>query len=135
MSEVIDVLLRRGGTATFGQLRAVVSLRAIRTALDGGLITRIAKGIYALPPAADPLAAARAQGGVVSHLSAAVLHGFAVLDVPDKPQITVPRGQHRRLSPVDCQLFWPTTSHRTAAEPASCGQCWTAPVRFPSPPA
>ena len=106
MSEVVDVLLRRGGTATFGQLRAVVSLRAIRTALDRGLITRIAKGVYALPSAADPLTAARAQGGVVSHLSAAVLHGFAVLDLPDKPQVTVPRGQHRRLSPVDCQLFW-----------------------------
>ncbi|WP_329004230.1 DUF559 domain-containing protein [Kribbella sp. NBC_00709] len=106
MSEVVEVLLRRGGVATFGQLRAIVSLRAIRAALDGGLITRIAKGVYAVPPAADPLAAAQAQGGVVSHLSAAVLHGFAVLELPDKPQITVPRGQHRRLSPVDCQLFW-----------------------------
>jgi very-short-patch-repair endonuclease len=106
MSEVVEVLLRRGGVATFGQLRAVVSLRAIRTALDSGLITRIAKGVYALPPAADPLAAAHAQDGVLSHLSAALRHGFAVLDLPDKPQVTVPRGQHRRLSPVDCQLFW-----------------------------
>jgi very-short-patch-repair endonuclease len=106
MSDVVEVLLRRGGTATFEQLRATVSLRAIRTALDRGLITRIAKGVYALPPAADPRAAAHAQGGIVSHLSAAVLHGFAVLDLPDKPHITVPRGQHRRLSPVDCQLFW-----------------------------
>ena len=106
VSEVVDVLLRRGGTATFGQLRAVVSGRAIRTSLDHGLITRIAKGVYALPPAADPFAAARAQAGVVSHLSAAVLHGFAVLDLPDKPQVTVPRGQHRRLSSVDCQLYW-----------------------------
>src|SRR5262245_59398081 len=98
MSEVVDVLLRRGGTATFGELRGVVSGRAIRTALNRALITRIAKGVCALPPAADPLAAARAQAGIVSHLSAAVLHGFAVLDLPDKPQITVPRGQHRRLS-------------------------------------
>ncbi|MFI5691121.1 type IV toxin-antitoxin system AbiEi family antitoxin domain-containing protein [Kribbella sp. NPDC051586] len=106
MSEVAEVVRRRGGTATFGQLRAIVSLRAIRTALDRGVITRIAKGVYALPPATDPLATARAQGGVVSHLSAAVLHGFAVLDLPDKPQVTVPRGQHRRLSPLDCQLFW-----------------------------
>lgn len=105
MSDVVEVLLRRGGTATFAQLRATVPLRAIRTALDRGLITRIAKGVYALPPAADPIAAAHAQGGIVSHLSAAVLHGFAVLDLPDKPHITVPRGQHRRLSPVDCQLF------------------------------
>lgn len=106
VSEVIDVLLRRGGTASFGQLRAVVSLRVIRKALDRGQITRIAKGVYALPPAADPLAAARAQSGIVSHLSAAQLHGFAVLDLPGKPQVTVPRGQHRRLGPLDCQLYW-----------------------------
>ncbi|MFG1816357.1 type IV toxin-antitoxin system AbiEi family antitoxin domain-containing protein [Kribbella sp. NPDC049174] len=106
MSEVIEVLQRRGGTATFAELRAGVSGRAIRSALADGAIRRIAKGIYAMPPAADPLAAARAQGGIVSHLSAAVLHGFSVLDLPDKPHITVPRGQHRRLSPVDCELHW-----------------------------
>ncbi|HET6741317.1 MAG TPA: DUF559 domain-containing protein, partial [Kribbella sp.] len=96
----------REGTATFGPLRAAVSGRAIRMALDGGSIRRIAKGVYALPAAPDPIAAARAQGGLVSHLSAAVLHGFDVLELPDKPQITVPRGQHRRVSPVACELHW-----------------------------
>jgi very-short-patch-repair endonuclease len=106
MSQVVDLLQRRAGTATFSELRAVVSGRAIRAALAGGVMRRIAKGVYALPPLADPFAAARAQSGVVSHLSAAVLHGFAVLDLPGKPQITVPRGQHRRLSPVDCELHW-----------------------------
>ncbi|MEV0282811.1 MULTISPECIES: DUF559 domain-containing protein [unclassified Kribbella] len=106
MSEVLDVLHRRAGTATFAELRAVVSGRAIRGALADGAIRRIAKGVYAIPPDADPLAAARAQGGVVSHLSAAVLHGFAALELPNKPQITVPRGQHRRLSPIDCDLHW-----------------------------
>lgn len=29
-----------------------------------------------------------------------------MLDLPDKPQITVPRGQHRRLSPIPCELHW-----------------------------
>lgn len=62
--------------------------------------------MYALPPAADPLAAARAQGGVVSHLSAAVLHGFEVLELPAIAQVTVPRGQHRRASTIDCELHW-----------------------------
>jgi len=106
MPEVVDVLLRRDGTATFGELRAVVSGHAIRAALAEGTIRRVAKGVYALPAAPGPLAAARAQGGVVSHLSAAVLHGFDVLDLPAKPQITVPRGQHRRLSQLDCELHW-----------------------------
>ncbi|TDO62766.1 uncharacterized protein DUF559 [Kribbella sp. VKM Ac-2571] len=104
--EVIDVLLRRDGVATYGELRTIVSGRAIRAALVDGSIRRIAKGVYALPIAPDPIAAARAQGGLVSHLSAAVLHGFDVLELPDKPQVTVPRGQHRRLSPVKCELHW-----------------------------
>jgi very-short-patch-repair endonuclease len=106
MSQVVDVLHRRAGTARFAELRALVSARAIRTALADGAIRRIAKGVYALPPLPDPLAAARAQGGLVSHLSAAVAHGFSVLDLPAKPQITVPRGQHRRLSPIPCDLHW-----------------------------
>lgn len=92
--------------ATFGELRAVVSGRSIRAALSAGSIRRIAKGVYALPAAPDPIAAARAQGGLVSHVSAAVLHGFDVLKLPDKPQVTVPRGQHRRLSPLNCELHW-----------------------------
>ncbi|WP_132156193.1 DUF559 domain-containing protein [Kribbella antiqua] len=106
MSQVIDILRRRGGTATFAELRVSVSGRAIRGALADAAILRIAKGVYTVPPAADPLAAARAQGGIVSHTSAAVLHGFSVLDLPSKPHITVPRGQHRRLSRVDCELHW-----------------------------
>ncbi len=82
MPEVVDVLLRREGVATFGQLRAIVSGHAIRAALAGGSIRRIAKRVYALPTAPDPIAAARAQGGLVSHLSAAVLHGLDVLESP-----------------------------------------------------
>ncbi|MGZ0150210.1 DUF559 domain-containing protein [Kribbella sp. WER1] len=116
MPEVVDVLLRREGTATYGQLRAVVTGRAIRAALTDGSIRRIAKGVYALPNAPDPVVAARAQGGVVSHSSAAVLHGFGVLELPGKPQVTVPRGQHRRLSPVGCELHW-------ADEVSSDGVC------------
>ena len=104
MPDVVDVLLRRNGTATFGELRALASGRSIRSALDGGTIRRIAKGVYALPAAPDPIAAARAQGGLISHRSAAVLHGFDVLELPGKPEITVPRGQHRRLSPIGCVL-------------------------------
>ncbi|GAB3942853.1 type IV toxin-antitoxin system AbiEi family antitoxin domain-containing protein [Kribbella albertanoniae] len=106
MTDVVEVLRRRAGTASFGELRGVVPRGAIRTALADGLIRRIARGVYALPPLPDPLAAARAQGGVVSHESAAFLHGMSVLELPDKPQVTVPRGQHRRLSPVSCRLHW-----------------------------
>jgi very-short-patch-repair endonuclease len=103
---VVELLRRRGGSATFAQLRASASGRAIRKALASGSIQRIAKGVYALPPAEDPVAAARAQGGVVSHESAAVLHEFDVLDLPTTAQVTVPRGHHRRTSTIDCDLYW-----------------------------
>jgi very-short-patch-repair endonuclease len=101
----VELLRRTGGTATFAQLRATASGRAIRTALASGSIQRIAKGVYALPPADHPASAARAQGGVVSHLSAAVLHGFDVLELPATAQVTVPRGQHCRASTIDCELY------------------------------
>jgi predicted transcriptional regulator of viral defense system len=101
----VELLRRTGGTATFAQLRVKVSGRAIRTALASGSIRRIAKAVYALPPADDPRGAARAQGGVVSHLSAAILHGFDLLELPATAQVTVPRGQHRRASTIDCQLY------------------------------
>lgn len=107
--EVVDVaehLRRSAGSATFAQLRASVSGRAIRTALAAGVIRRIAKGVYALPPPSNAIAAARAQGGVVSHQSAAVLHGLDVLELPLTTHVTVPRGQHLRRSALECELHW-----------------------------
>jgi very-short-patch-repair endonuclease len=106
MADVVEVLRRCAGSATFAQLRLSSSGRAIRAALIDGRIERVAKGVYALPPAADPLAAARAQGGLVSHQSAALLHGFEVLARPEIPHVTVPRGRHRRSSRLDCELHW-----------------------------
>lgn len=103
---MVQLVRLSGGTATFAQLRASASGRAIRKALAARSIQRVAKGVYALPPAEDPDAAARAQGGVVSHLSAAVLYGFDVLEAPPTTQVTVPRGQHRRASTLDCDLYW-----------------------------
>ncbi|WP_328330727.1 DUF559 domain-containing protein [Kribbella sp. NBC_00382] len=103
---VVKLLQLANGTATFAELRASVSGDAIRKALAAGSIQRIAKGVYALPPAKDPVAAARAQGGVVSHVSAAVLHGLDVLAAPTTAQVTVPRGQHRRASTLACDLYW-----------------------------
>jgi len=106
MADVVEVLQLQGGTANYAQLRGSVSGRSVRTALAAERIRRIAKGVYALPLQADPLIAARAQGGVLSHESAAILHGFDVLALPTTPQVTVRRGQHRRKSSLRCTLHW-----------------------------
>ncbi|MFI5733452.1 DUF559 domain-containing protein [Kribbella sp. NPDC051587] len=106
MSEVAEMLGRRGGVATFGDLRAVMSARAIRTALADGHIRRVAKGVYALPTSPVALTAARSHGGVVSHLSAAQHWGFGVINRPTLPHITLRPGRVRRLTGLPCSLHW-----------------------------
>ncbi len=104
--DVAELLQRHGGSACFAQLRESVSARQLRNALSTGAIERSAKGVYRLPGLIDALTVARSQGGVVSHLSAALLHGLAVVNRPDTVHVTVPRGQHRRSSDLACELHW-----------------------------
>ncbi|MEV6284226.1 DUF559 domain-containing protein [Kribbella sp. NPDC051770] len=106
VAEVGEVLARRGGSAGFADLRAVVSARAIRAALAAGTIRRVAKGVYALPEAPAALTAARSQGGAVSHLSAAQHWRMGVLSAPALPHVTVPVGRQRRRAGLPCVLHW-----------------------------
>jgi very-short-patch-repair endonuclease len=106
MPEVVEVLSGRGGSATFADLRAVVSGRSIRNALLAGQIRRTAKGVYAVPEAPAALAAARSHGGVVSYLSAAQHWGIKVLIEPARPHITLPPGRARRVTQERCVLHW-----------------------------
>lgn len=48
MADLAEVLGKRGGSATFADLRTLVSARAIRTGLATGQIRRVAKGVYSL---------------------------------------------------------------------------------------
>lgn len=84
----------------------MVSGRAIRGALASGVINRVAKGVYALPAAPSALTAARSQGGVVSHLSAAEHWGFGVITPPALPHVTLRPGRVRRQAGLPCVLHW-----------------------------
>ncbi len=106
MADVAEVIGRRGGSATFADLRAVVSARAIRNALTSGVINRVAKGVYALPTSPPALTAARSHGGVISHLSAAQHWGFGVINPPVQPHVTLPPGRVRRRTGLPCVLHW-----------------------------
>ena len=106
MADVVEVLAQRGGSATFADLLAVVPARGIRSALEVGRIHRIAKGVYALPEAPSALRAARSQGGVVSHLSAAQHWGMKVISPPLLPYVTLPPGRARRTKGQACVLHW-----------------------------
>ncbi|TWD80245.1 uncharacterized protein DUF559 [Kribbella amoyensis] len=106
MATVVEVLATSGGSARFAELRAVVSGRAIRTALSSGEIRRVAKGVYALPKAPEALTAARSHGGLVSHASAAQHWGMRTINAPLLPHVTLPRGRLRRQAGLSCVLHW-----------------------------
>jgi very-short-patch-repair endonuclease len=103
---VTEIIGRRGGSATFAELRGLVSGRAVRNALATGDIRRVAKGVYALPEAPPALTAARSHGGVVSHLSAAQHWKLDVLTPPTLPHVTLPPGRVRRRTGLPCVLHW-----------------------------
>ncbi|WP_112248607.1 DUF559 domain-containing protein [Kribbella monticola] len=106
MGDVVDVLGRRGGSATFGDLRALVSAHEIRKALAEGSIQRVAKGVYALPKAPSALTAARSHGGVVSYLSAAEYWGMDVVTRPSLPHVTLAPKKVRRRTGRPCVMHW-----------------------------
>jgi very-short-patch-repair endonuclease len=106
MADVVEVLQKAGGSATYRQLRAYVHSRDLRLALVEGRIKRVARGMYALPLDVSALTVARAHGGVLSHESAAAHHGLDVVTTPLKPHVTVRRTQRRRKTKLACTLHW-----------------------------
>ena len=96
-TDVADTVAFLGGVSTWGELRLVHPARLIRHSVATGLVLCTARGRYALPTIAEQLATAHARSAVLSHVSAAVHHGWKVKTVPDAAWVTVPRG--RRLRP------------------------------------
>jgi very-short-patch-repair endonuclease len=94
---VADTVAFLGGVSTWRELRVVHPARLIRRSVDTGLVLRTTKGRYALPTVTQQLATAHARSAVLSHVSAAVHHGWKVKTVPDAAWVTVPR--NRRLRP------------------------------------
>ncbi|MDP3969390.1 MAG: DUF559 domain-containing protein [Nocardioides sp.] len=86
-----DALAQLGGVAQSADLLRLTSRKRLRTALERGDVERLARGRYRLPDADRALARAARAGGVVSHLSAAVVHGWEVAHPPPLPWVTVPR--------------------------------------------
>lgn len=81
-----------GGVARTREVIELSSSRRLRTALARGDIVRLSRGWLGLPSRERAERAARSHDGVVSHASAALLHGWPVVTVPDLPQVTVPIG-------------------------------------------
>lgn len=117
----LSALEARDGVASFGELmRDGVHPSRLTLAVESGSVARPHRGVYVLPSAFAPFAAAKRLGGTVSHTSAARFHGFALLAEPGQHHVTVPRGRrkerlagaviHRRDVSADAELArWPVT--------------------------
>lgn len=95
MSEVAQIIAQAGGSATRQELRPALRGRPLTRAVRSGEILRVRRGIYTLPALDASLEAGLRTNGVVSHRSAALLHGWGVLHAPKQPELTIPR--HRRV--------------------------------------
>ena len=96
-SDVPDLLHHLGGVARRAALLQVVSRADLDRAVASDLVVRNHRGTYALPDADEALRLATRLGGVLSHTSAAIHHGWGVKTMPDKPHVTVSRG--RKVGP------------------------------------
>ncbi len=119
----MTAISRLRGVASFGELVARSGRASIRRALCDGSIRRVGRGRYVVATVAEHRQRAHGLTGVLSHLSAAIHHGWKVKLVPTEAWVTVPRCRHVRGSRDGLRLHW---SEVTAAE-ASAGV--TSPIR------
>ena len=97
---VVQVLLELGGVASRHTLVEATSRVEVDRALRGGEILAVGRGRYCLPSVDGARRLAHALGGVLSHSSAALCHGWEVKHAPEHPHVTVPRRRRvdRRLA-------------------------------------
>jgi very-short-patch-repair endonuclease len=78
-------------------------VHVITTAVRRGELVRLRRGRYGLPSVDEHRREAHRRSAVLSHLSAAAAHGWAVAWPPDQPWVTVPRKRH--LVPGDAHAM------------------------------
>jgi very-short-patch-repair endonuclease len=104
--DAVEALTRLGGLGTTREVLAMASRAGLRRAVLDGRVARLKPGTYALPDADEALVAARALGGTVSLLNAAMHWGWKVRMPPTRPAVTLAR--HRRLPDrgVEADVRW-----------------------------
>jgi very-short-patch-repair endonuclease len=110
------------GYATWTDLARLSTQHRLRASLAAGHVVRVGRGRYALPELPLAWEAAATVGGVVSHLSAALELGLAVIHKPVAVHVTVPRHAHRR-APTGVVL------HRSDLPPEERRRVATSPLR------
>lgn len=91
--ECVEALGRLGGVAPYSALVELTSRRKLRTALARGDVVRVSRDRYALPVAERGKELAIRLDAHLSHLSAALQHGWEVCSTPAEPRLIVPSGR------------------------------------------
>ena len=78
-------LARLGGVVDRRSLLRLCSRHALDAAVAEGSVVRVSRNRYVLPAADEARSAAARVHGVVSHLSAALVHGWKVKVPPARP--------------------------------------------------
>jgi hypothetical protein len=106
----VSALQRLGGVATYGELLGPTTRPELERAVRDGRIVKPSRNRYALVDTHDLVLRAVALGGVLSHLSAALHHGWKVKQQPELMSITVPRSA--RTPGPDVEVRWADLADR-----------------------
>lgn len=102
-----EALVQLGGVATHAALIALSTRHAVATAVAAGVIMRAARGRYVLPEVSRQRTVAATHCAVLSHLSAAQHHGWAVKHPPERTWMTVPRNRKvTRETQAEVHVFY-----------------------------
>jgi very-short-patch-repair endonuclease len=102
----VRVLHQHGGHAPAGVLVATCGRRALAAAVSAGTVLRVRRGRYALPFVDGDLRLARALGGAVCDVSAAVAWGLESLHPADAVHVAVGSHAMRRSVPQTVVLHF-----------------------------
>ena len=118
--DAAEALTRLGGLGTRGEVLDLTSRGALRRAVLDGRVVRLKAGTYALPETNAALVAARALGGTVSLLSAALHWGWKVRMPPKRPTVTLAR--HRRLPErdINAEVRWADLAAAEVVDGVTC---------------
>jgi very-short-patch-repair endonuclease len=103
--QVVELVAALGGTATRAQLTGV-RRGELEAAVRDGSVTRLARGVYALPDAPAPVRVAAALRGVLSHTSAAQHWSLDLVATPDRQHVTVARNRSGLDGGPEVHLHW-----------------------------
>lgn len=115
-ADLLNAMCHLGHFATAEQLRRIgTTKRAVASALDSGLMRRVARGVYACPHIDSDLVIAARAGGQVDCVTSLARHKvWSGIEVPDLHLRMRPHHHQRRLVPGSV-AHWAVTQRGSAA--------------------